>query len=386
MLKIFKYPECFSKGLEDRFNIQVERHLNRQGLPCVIKTLWPDLLARHLFFANSSLLYHLFHDLLAPLYCWMDLLSIQAEDVVWVTGSSIPITDTDCWFEKKVIQRGASYIFWMEDDWFSDPKMKASAEARVPLAHLVVAVTPALCDRIAGLYPGKPILFLEEPIDIERLSLKERPGDGPKPLVIWNGRPWNIKALLMLDHILLRVYRDIPFNLRVTTGMEKPPLQLSIPWEWVPYDRRREADDAAGAVAGLAPLEDTVFNSCKGNYKVKTYMALGIPPLASAIGYNFDLIRHGETGFLLNTEAEWEAALRFVVQEPALARRIGDAARRNTIHRFSYESLMPIWARALKLSFPGKLGTQSTADLPTSSLGEAARAKSLKSAGTVRNG
>ncbi len=354
MLKIFKYPECFSKGLEDRFSPQVEQGLNRQGLPCVIQTLWPDFLARHLFFGKSTLSYRLFHDLLAPFYCWMDLLPIQGEDVVWVTGSSIPITDTACWFEKKIIQRKASYIFWIEDDWFSDPNMKASAEARVPLADWVVAVTPALVDRIAGLYPGKPILLLEEPIDVERLSPPSAPKDQDKPRILWNGRPWNLGMLRPLDGLLAKIHRDHPFVLRISTGTEKPDFHPSIPWEWFPFNRAKEAESALGVVAGLAPLEDTPYNRAKGNYKVKTYMALGIPPLASSVGYNRLLIRHGHTGFLLNSEKEWEEALRQILRDPSLAARIGAAAREDIRARFSYEALMPIWTEQLHRAFPQK--------------------------------
>ncbi len=355
MLKICKYPETFSKGLEDRFNPQVERHLNHQGLRCEIKTLWPDLWVRYLLSRESHLFYRLFHDLLAPLCNSRHLFSIRASDVVWMTGPSLPFTDTHCWFEKKVIQRGASYIFWMEDDWFSDPRMKALAEARVPLAHLVVAVTPALCDRIAGLYPGKPVLLLEEPVDVERLSPKESPQETRKPIVIWSGRPWNVKKLLSLNDILRRVFQDTPFILRIITGVEKPRINLSIPWEWFPYNRYREAEYSAGAVAGLAPLEDTPFNAAKGNYTVKSYMALGVPPLTSPVGYNNRLIKNGETGFLLNSKEDWESALRSLLKDTSFALKTGKAARSEIIQRYSYEALMPIWAKALQTAFPAKL-------------------------------
>jgi glycosyltransferase involved in cell wall biosynthesis len=174
------------------------------------------------------------------------------------------------------------------------------------------------------------------------------------PLVLAGGRPWSLQKLSLIEHPLERVYKDIPFRLRVVTGSERPQLKLPIPWEWVPYDRQKEAEHAAGAVAGLAPLEDTLLNSCKGNYKVKTYMALGVPPVASAIGYNYHLIDHGRTGFIASTDEEWEYALRTLLTQPDDARKIGERARQHIVQHYSYEALMPVYAQTLEAAFPDK--------------------------------
>jgi glycosyltransferase involved in cell wall biosynthesis len=353
MLRIFKHSEAFSRGLEDRFSPKMEDWLNKSGICSVVKNIWSDFWARVLFFSNLPYAYRLFIYGVAPINCWIHSLKIEANDVVWISGPPIP--DTRCRLERKVIQRGASYIFWIEDDWFSDDKLRPSAEARVDIADLVVAVTPSLRDRIRELYPGKSVIALEEPVDVDRLNPNGTSRDSEKPLVIWGGRPWAIDKLLMIDDVLRRVYRDVPFILRIITGTEKPEINFSIPWEWVPYDPKREAEYAAGAVAGLAPLENTVFNSCKGNYKVKTYMAMGVPPLTSPVGYNNHLIRNGETGFLVNSEMEWEAALRKLLKDASFSKTVGAAARAETIKRYSYQALMPLWAEALQKAFPEKL-------------------------------
>lgn len=361
MLKIFKSPVAFSFGLEDRFNAKMEECLNKNGIRCMVKDLWSDFWARHLFFSHFSYGPDVYFNLVAPLYCRMHLSAINADDVVWINGSSLPVTDEGCWFERQVIRRGASYIFWLEDDYFSDLKLKTTAEARIRLAHLVVTVTPVLRDKISQMFPDIPVIALEEPIDTERLKPKELPKNQIKPLVFWCGRPWNLNKLLMLNDILQKVYHDIQFTLRIITGVQKPEIALPIPWHWVPYDPMREAEYAVGAVAALAPLEDTPYNACKGNYKVKTYMALGVPPLASPVGYNIHLIKHGETGFLPNSEAEWESALRTLLQDGSFAANVGAAARLDIMKRYSYKALMPIWADALRKALPNKLSSETPA-------------------------
>jgi glycosyltransferase involved in cell wall biosynthesis len=355
MLRIYKGPEAFSFGLEDRFSRKMEISLNQCGIPCLVKDIWSNFWSRNLFFAKVPYGYRLFRQVVAPFNCWIHLSEIKPNDVVWASGPSSPIFDTACWFERNVIEKGAAYVFWIEDDWFSDPLLKPSAEARMKLADLTVAVTPSLRDRIKELYPDKGVIMLEEPIDVERLTPVKVGEETKEPIVLWNGRPWALKKLPMLNGILERVYRKIPFTLRIVTGNKRPEISLTIPWEWKPYDRIREAEYAAGAIAGLAPLEDTLFNRCKGNYKVKTYMALGVPPLASSIGYNHHLIRHGENGFLVKSEEDWEAALIALLNDRPLARKLGAAARQETIIRYSYEALMPVWAEALRRAFREKL-------------------------------
>ncbi len=364
MLKIFQAPLSLAFGLWDRFNSKMVAAMNAAGIPCTASTLWPDFWTRHLFFSGLPYLYPLFRSVVAPASCRLHLTSVQSNDVVWVNGASLPIIDTECWFERQAIKRGASYVFWLEDDWFSDPKLRPTADARMVLADLTVAVTPSLRDRILQLYPGRRVVLLEEPIDVERLAPERPERESQKGVVLWTGRPWALQGLVSLNGVLERVYRDTPFTLRIVVGGKRPNVSLSIPWEWLPYSRSREAAYAAGALAGLAPLDDTVFNRCKGNYKVKTYMALGVPPLVTAIGYNNHLIRNGETGFLLTSEGDWEIVLRTMLTDTRLAAKIGDAARAHIIEKYSYKALMPVWAAVLQDSFPRKLmGTSGQREL-----------------------
>lgn len=357
VLRIFKHSEFFSKGLEDRFNSKMGRSLNEAGIPCVVRDMWPDLAARALLPSKIPSTKTLFSKGIRYLVESIHLLRIKENDVVW--AGPPPIPERKCYFELEVIKKGASYVFWMEDDLLSDAHFAEAARARIEIAHLIVAVTPFLKERVFQEYPGKKVLVLEEPIDVDRLIPVPSRKDNHLPSIIWSGRPWNLNSLSRLDPVLRKVYSDIPFELKVITGVTRPVIDLSIPWKWFAYDRSREAEYASGAVAGLAPLEDSTYNRSKGNYKVKTYMALGVPPLTSPVGYNNVLIRHGETGYLLESESQWDQALRKLVEDKELAARIGSSAREEAVKRYSYSALAPIWADALEKSFPDQLRRQS---------------------------
>ncbi len=351
MLRIYKYPEHFSRGLEDRFNNKMERSLNSCGIPCQVSTLWPDTLTRLILNVRGSYSDRFFYSVVAPLFSRLHLSAIRPGDITWISGPSMPF-DTLCAMEKAIKRRGAFYVFWLEDDHFSVDSLRPVAIPRMKLADLVVAVTPSLENRIHSLFPDSRVITLEEPIDTDRLRPRSLSADRPRPLVVWGGRVWNLKKLLSLNSVLQRVYAEFPFDLRIITDARKPEIPLSIPWEWRPYDRAKEAEYSAGAVAGLAPLEDLPYNQCKGNYKIKTYMAMGVPPLTLPVGYNLHLIRHGETGFMLHSEQEWESTLRLLLKDPSFGAKVGAAARAEIVKRYSYGGLMPVWAKALSHEFP----------------------------------
>jgi glycosyltransferase involved in cell wall biosynthesis len=74
--------------------------------------------------------------------------------------------------------------------------------------------------------------------------------------------------------------------------------------------------------------------------------------VASRVGGLREIVRHGETGLLVeNRVEEIAAAIRELLADPALARRLGDAARRDVMERFTVDHMvrrtMEIYRRAL---------------------------------------
>jgi Glycosyl transferases group 1/Glycosyltransferase Family 4 len=70
-------------------------------------------------------------------------------------------------------------------------------------------------------------------------------------------------------------------------------------------------------------------------------MSAGVPVIASKIGGLPEIVRHGETGLLVdNDPAEIAAAIRRLRDDPALARRMGDAGRQSVIDGFTADSMV----------------------------------------------
>ena len=70
-------------------------------------------------------------------------------------------------------------------------------------------------------------------------------------------------------------------------------------------------------------------------------MSAGVPVVASNVGGLPEIIRHGENGLLVdNTPQAIAAAVRLLLDDPAFARRIGDAARRTVMERFTVDHMV----------------------------------------------
>ena len=70
-------------------------------------------------------------------------------------------------------------------------------------------------------------------------------------------------------------------------------------------------------------------------------MSAGVPVVASDVGGLPESIRHGENGLLVeNTPQAIAAAVRQLLDNPALARRLGDAARRTVMERFTVDHMV----------------------------------------------
>ncbi|WP_138468518.1 glycosyltransferase [Poseidonocella sp. HB161398] len=88
----------------------------------------------------------------------------------------------------------------------------------------------------------------------------------------------------------------------------------------------------AEADAVLVPLADDPFNLCKSAVRAFDAAAAGRPVIASPFGDLPAAVRHGKTGWLAETEAEWDAAFDALAARADRGRELGRAAHAE-LHR-----------------------------------------------------
>lgn len=111
--------------------------------------------------------------------------------------------------------------------------------------------------------------------------------------------------------------------------------------EFRDWSEAREIADLQAMDIGIMPVPDRPWERGKSGYKLIQYMATGLPCVASPVGANCDIVVDGETGFLAATDNEWESALRKLIDDPNLARNLGQAGRRRAIKFYSLASQAP---------------------------------------------
>lgn len=127
--------------------------------------------------------------------------------------------------------------------------------------------------------------------------------------------------------LVLAGHIEIPRELGdMAEQIDRIPL---MPWQQLP-DLYAEVD------INLAPLEHAnEFTEGKSELKYFEAGLLGVPTVASRVGGFIDAIRNGENGFLCSSPEEWVRALDRLVADRAERNRIGEAAKKDALGRYT---------------------------------------------------
>jgi glycosyltransferase involved in cell wall biosynthesis len=105
-----------------------------------------------------------------------------------------------------------------------------------------------------------------------------------------------------------------------------------------------EPDQLRGFQCGLMPLTDDEYTRGKCGFKILQYMASGVVPIASAVGFNREIIHHGMDGFLVRQPGDWAKYALRLAEDPDLLERMAWAARKTAEDRFSLAAQTPkLW-------------------------------------------
>jgi glycosyltransferase involved in cell wall biosynthesis len=145
---------------------------------------------------------------------------------------------------------------------------------------------------------------------------------------VWIGNLGNAFYLRSVLPALEQVAQRIPFQLRLIGGGDI----LSIKSDTLHIDYREwreevEIELLAHSDIGIMPLENQAYEKGKCAFKLIQYFSLGLPVVASPVGMNASLIRHGDNGLLAETPAEWVSAISQLLTTPSLRLRCAEGGR-----------------------------------------------------------
>lgn len=273
------------------------------------------------------------------------LLAARRYDLVWIESEIFPWLPADA--ERLLGALRVPYVVDYDDATFHRYDQHHWRAIRMLLgrkidsvmrrAALVVAGNEYIAER-ARKAGARRVEILPTSVDLTRyLAI---PDELRKTFTIgWIGTPMTAKYLSTVEPVLNDLIQKHGVRM-LTVGGEFPLLQGE-QVESRAWSEESEVADIRRFDVGIMPLPDAPWERGKCGYKLIQYMACGKPVVASPIGVNSRIVRHGENGFLANSLDEWREALLTLRDHPELRQQMGNDGRARVEREYSVQVNAP---------------------------------------------
>jgi glycosyltransferase involved in cell wall biosynthesis len=286
-------------------------------------------------------------------YTAFDLLSAYRErasqlfrrgrfDLLWIEKEALPWWPA--WLELAML-RSLPFVLDYDDAVFHNYDLHRNPLVRGLLGDrldklmkssgLVVAGNDYLAARALSAGATR-VVKIPTVVDVGRYNPSRQPlsQGGAPPRLVWIGSPTTAEYLQLIAVALQELARRQNFILRLIGAgrVDLPGVQV----EAMEWSDETEADLLAECDVGIMPLKATPWELGKCGYKLIQYMAAGLPCVASAVGANAEIIKHDESGYLVERQDGWLPALEVLLSRPELRERMGKVGR--TVVESSYSA------------------------------------------------
>lgn len=178
------------------------------------------------------------------------------------------------------------------------------------------------------------VYIIPTTIDTEIWSPLPKSTNEHKLILGWTGTHSTLPYLTSIKSILERIVKKHP-QIGIRMICNKKPDWTLPGLEFIPWNKSTEIEDLAHIDIGLMPLPSSPWAEGKCGFKILQYFALQIPALASPVGINSDLIRHGDNGYLCNQEESWIESIELLMNSKELRDQIGKNGRDTLVEYYS---------------------------------------------------
>jgi len=239
---------------------------------------------------------------------------------------------------------------WLRDSYAAkgmrDPRRTRRFRAFVSQCDIVVAGNAFLADYTADHAPDAHISVIPTCVDTHRYQPATHSAASGRATLAWIGSSSTLKGLEAIQPLLEKLGDALPgLSLRLVCDRFLELKQLR--QEEIPWSEAAEAEQLSSADIGISHLPDDLWSRGKCGLKILQYMAAGLPVVANSVGVQATMVRHGVTGFLADTEAEWIEAIRLLSGNPDLRRQMGRAGRQVVEREYSVKAGVRQWSLLL---------------------------------------
>ncbi len=159
--------------------------------------------------------------------------------------------------------------------------------------------------------------------------------DAHKIRIGWTGSHSTLKYLHEVEGVLAKIISEYS-NTEFVVIADRDPVLPALPsHKFIPWNATTEIQDLMTIDIGIMPLPDDEWAKGKCAFKALQYIALEFPAIASPVGVNNKIIRHGINGYLCKTPLEWEVALKALIEDKVLRVKMGKNGRQIVIDDYS---------------------------------------------------
>ncbi len=275
-----------------------------------------------------------------------DLLRAPFYDAVFVTIWATPVGPP--FYERILFFFNSKVIYDLDDMMFLNKfehirqnffqRLKGSKKPLVLMRHAryVIVCTPKLEEIALEYNKFRKVVDISSTFNTERFIPVSDYQPKEEVVIGWTGTHSTIPFLESLQPVLMRVSKERRIRLLVIANKDyKMP---GVVTDFVLWNEKSEVKDLHRIDIGLYPIPANEWSLGKSSLKALTYMAIGIPFVATAYGTNFRIMENGVQGFLADSEDEWVASLIKLIDDVELRKKMGLAGRSRVEQMFSVKA------------------------------------------------
>jgi glycosyltransferase involved in cell wall biosynthesis len=202
---------------------------------------------------------------------------------------------------------------------------------------------------------GRRAVIIPTVVDTERFrpraKLASRDENGA-PVLGWIGTHSTFPYLEMIFPALQRLAREHSFRLKII-GAGREMIRIEgVEVESLSWNLSREIEDFQSFDIGLYPIDARLYAdqwaAGKSGFKAVQYMAVGVPYVVTPIAACKEIGEPGKTHLFASNEEEWLEALKLLLKDEALRRRMGEAGRKHALEHYTVPEQADKLAGALR--------------------------------------
>ena len=273
--------------------------------------------------------------------------SIRKYDCIYIHMNVFPFGPPI--LEKIYLLLAKRVIFDLEDNIFTKEHGSVNFLASIlkstnKIAFLVAASDQVICSSpdlqktCSEISKKNNVTFIPPTLEATRFIPKDKKHAEQNEITVgWTGTFSSKNFLNQIMPELENLYKKQKFKLMVIGNFEMKNENLNL--EVVQWDAKEEIDQLHCFDIGIYPLPENDWISGKSGLKALQYMAIGIPPVCSAVGNVLNFIEHGKDGILIYNNSDWVNSLANLIRDNKQRSEIGSNARAKFLTDFSQEAI-----------------------------------------------